>query len=671
MLLPLVAVAAAGLLTFRSSVAGLTEFRDETVGESKPIETVRNLLVRADEVGEIYVEHEDPAMGRRFEKLHSQIDRGFAALTTLSAPKERSLANSARSRWDYAVAAIGTAAYLPAGRDSARLDDFHDFIDQAGELVADAYSLNVSQVDVEISSLQQRARTQLLTALATLLTGLVAAGLLARRLHRSIAAPLASLENAAAQFGSDELSHRIPVTGDDELARVSRAFNGMAGQLQRSREELQYQALHDPLTGLPNMTLFMDRMEHAIARSNRKGTPFSVLYLDLDGFKAVNDTLGHEAGDELLVAVSERIRDSLRVEDTAARLGGDEFAILLEEADLDGAIETTQRLTRTFDATWASAATPVPITLSIGVATRQEGEELNQVLRHADAAMYAAKAVGKGQWRIFGPDLLAGVIETQTLRSELQLAVDRGEFVIHYQPIINLQTGAMEGVEALVRWNHPERGLLQPLEFLREAEESGHILHIDRWVLQEACRQVCAWQKNIPAAVNLCVSVNLSARQLQHPGLAQEVAEALSSSGLTAGDLMLEITETALVGETEAAATELGSLRKMGVKLALDDFGTGYSSLTHLLSFPIDYIKIDRSFVSAIGGDEARLELTLAIVKLAKTLNLKTVAEGIECVDQLNYLKALDCEFGQGYFFAKPQSPKQLELLLHGEMQSV
>ena len=413
MLLPVVAVAGAGVLTFRSSVAALEDFRDETVGESKPIESVRELLVRADDLGEAYVEKHDRMMGRRFKKLSVKIDRGFIKLATLSSLQERQVAAAARARWEEAFAAANKAASVPAGqyRDND-LDDFHDFIDQAGSLVADAYSLNLNQVSDEISSVQQRERRQLWTALAILVISSIAAGLLGRLVYRSITTPLALLERAASQFGSDELSHRISVTGDDELARVSRAFNDMAGKLQRSTDELHSQARHDPLTGLPNRTLFIERMEHAIARSDRSGTHFSVLYLDLDGFKAVNDTLGHEAGDELLVTVSERLRGSLRAEDTAARLGGDEFAVLLEGAGLGGAIETARRLTRTFSTTWAITAAEVPIAFSIGVAIRQDGEGLDQLLRQADTAMYASKAAGRGRWQVFGRDLDADVITT-------------------------------------------------------------------------------------------------------------------------------------------------------------------------------------------------------------------------------------------------------------------
>ena len=672
MLLPAVTVAGAGVLTFRSSAKAIEAFRDHTLEELKPLESIRALLELADDAGEIYVEEKEPAMARRFEKLGSQIDRNFAALAALHAhPEDRvagaasaaeTAAEIAHARWNQAVAALHQAASLPAGRYGNGLDNFHDLIDEAGSLVADVYSYSVKEIAVEVSSLQRRERQQLLTALAILVISSAGAGLLARRLRRSITKPLASLEDAASAFGSDDLSHRISVTGDDELARVSHAFNDMADKLQMSTDDLHDQALHDPLTGLPNRRLFMERMEHAIARSDRHATPFSVLYLDMDGFKAINDSMGHEAGDQLLVAVSQRLKASLREVDTPARLGGDEFAVLLEEADLNGAMVAAERLSHTFAGQLVIEGAEEPIALSIGIAARQNGETLDQLLGQADAAMYAAKGTGTGQWQVFQPGLEADVIE---LQSQLELAIEREEFVVHYQPIVTLQTEAIVGVEALVRWNHPERGLLPPSEFLEEAEKTDQILHIDRWVLGEACRQVRTWQKARPAARDLFVCVNASARQLQRPGFADEVTEALRSSELAPEDLTIEITETALVRDTKAAAGQLKMLKELGVKLALDDFGTGYSSLTHLLTFPIDIIKIDRSFVSAIG-DEERSKVALALVKLAETLHLKSVAEGIETEDQLDFLRSLDCELGQGYYFAKPLDSLQLEELLNG-----
>lgn len=664
MLLPLLVMTGAGVLTFRSSVGGLEAFQNETISEFKPIERLRTLLEKADDVGETYVENDDPEMARRFEELTIQIDREFAKLTALDTPDERQVADAARARWEHAAEAVGVATLLPAGRYGSSLDDFHDLIDESGSLLANVYSLSMDEIADEISGLQQGERERLLTALAILVTSMIAAALLGRKMYRSIAKPLVSLETAASQFGSAKLSHRIPIAGDDELARVGLAFNAMADKLHQSRSELHDQALHDPLTGLANRTLFMERMAQAIARSDRKGTDFSVLYLDLDNFKAVNDTLGHEVGDTLLAAVSERLKESLRLEDTPARLGGDEFAVLLEEADLGGAIETAKRLTDTFGGTWATAASEVPITFSIGVAVREGREGLDHLLRRADAAMYAAKAAGKGQWQVFGPGMDEVAVGRQSLRDDLQSAVDNREFVVHYQPVVDLQTGAIQGVESLVRWDHPERGVLPPSEFLAEAEETGHILFIDRWVLQEASRQVRAWQEAIPAAVDLRAYVNLSQRQLQHPGLADQVAEALDSSGLAPEDLILEITETALVHETDAALTELRKVKELGVTLALDDFGTGYSSLAHLMNFPIDIIKLDRSFVSAIGGNRKQSDLALALVKLAKNLRLTTVAEGIETEGQFDYLRALDSELGQGYYFAKPLDASQLEKLL-------
>jgi diguanylate cyclase (GGDEF)-like protein len=664
MLLPLVAAGVLGVVTFRATAGALKEFRTETVDESTRILGVRDLLVPADDAGEAYVETDDPAQAEQFAALSRRIDRGFTDLATLSTPEERELAAAAMGRWEAAFASVGKAASAPhADRDSL-LDPFHDRLDEAGSLLADLDTLNVQQVADEISSLRARERFQLFASLGTLLVGAVVGGLLSRRFYRSVATPLLQLEKAATRFGSDDLAHRIAVAGNDELASVSRAFNLMAGRLQESQDGLQHQALHDPLTGLPNRALFMEQMEIALARARRRATPVSVLYLDLDGFKEVNDAVGHQAGDEILVAVSNHLRKVLRAEDTPARLGGDEFGILLEEQDVRGAVHTAHRISRAFDEPWSISSGKVSIGISIGIATRHGDEALDLLLHQADAAMYAAKAGGKDRWRVFSPDLDAGVLETRTLQAELQRAVEREEFLVHYQPIVNLQTEAIEGVEALVRWNHPDRGILPPSAFLKEAEASGHILYIDRWVLEQACRQVRRWQADVPGAENLSVHVNLSAKQLQRPGLSEQVAEALGFSGLAPEKLMLEITETTLVRDAETAAAELARLKELNVELALDDFGTGFSSLSHLVRFPIDCIKIDRSFVSSTGSDVRRSQLVLALVNLGKTLHLQVVAEGIEEIGQLDHLRSIGCEQGQGYYFSKPVASRGMEELL-------
>jgi len=662
MLLALVAVAGARVVTFGTTISELEEFRAETVGQSEGIAKVRSLLEKADDAGEEYVETENAAAGKMFASISDDIARGFDDLERSGSPQERRLAASARIRWELAHATIQSAVYLSSGGDGARLDPFHDGVDQAAGLLSDEFALNVAEVGDEISALRIRERTQLYVSLVILFIGFVLGGLLSRRAYRSVTVPLKALEEAAAHLGRENLDHRIDVHGNDELARVGSAFNTMADKLQVSREELHHLALHDQLTGLPNRALFLEQLQHAIARARRKGDPVSVLYLDLDGFKSVNDSLGHAAGDELLVGVAERLRRSLREADTVARLGGDEFGILLEE-ELQGATQTAQRVVRQFERPWSLSSGSASVGVSIGIAAR-DGEELDELLRQADVAMYAAKASGKGQWRVFSPDLGTTVLTSKSFRAELQHAVEAEEFVVYYQPVMDIGDGSITGVEALVRWNHPERGILLPSEFLSEAETSGHVVPIDRWVLREACRQVRAWQTSIPGAEHLSLHVNLSARDLQHEGLTDEIADAVRGSGFAPADVILEITETTLVQDADAVATELSKLKELPVQLALDDFGTGYSSLSHLYEFPIDIIKIDRSFVGALGIDTRSPDLVKALVELGHTLGLTVVAEGVEQAAQLEYLRSIGCERAQGYYFAKPLNAEDLERFL-------
>jgi diguanylate cyclase (GGDEF)-like protein len=663
MLFALLAVAGARLVTFRTTASALEHFRAETVAESSRLIEVRRLLEHADDAGEAYVEKGDPAERKAFEAISTQIDLGLLQLEGIGSLRERRLTTSARLRWELAGASLQDALLLSPNGNGDRLDPFHDRVDEASALLGDRVALEVEEVGTEISALRTRERFQLIVSFAILFLACGLGGLLSRRVYRSIAAPLKALEEATTHLGNEDLSHRVAVTGNDELARVGSAFNAMADKLQLSREELQHHALHDPLTGLPNRALFMEQLEHALARARRKGTAVSVLYLDLDGFKTVNDTLGHEAGDEALVDVAERLRHSLREVDTVARLGGDEFGIVLEE-ELQGATLAAQRIVRQFERPWSLSSGYVSIGVSIGVAARANDEGLDELLRQADTAMYAAKASGKGRWRVFSPDLGTGELTIRSFRAELQHAVEAEEFVVHYQPVMDIRTGFITGVEALVRWNHPERGLLAPAQFLSEAEASGHVVHIDRWVLREACRQVRAWQRRVPGAEHLSVHVNLSPRGLQQPGLAEEIGETVRASGLAPDDLVLEITETTLVHDADAAAIELSKLKDLHVELALDDFGTGFSSLSHLYEFPIDIIKIDRSFIASLGVDARRPELVKALVELGKTLGLVVVAEGVEQAVQLDYLRSIGCERAQGYYFAKPLPADQMETFL-------
>ncbi|HEY3238272.1 MAG TPA: EAL domain-containing protein [Acidimicrobiia bacterium] len=432
--------------------------------------------------------------------------------------------------------------------------------------------------------------------------------------------------------------------------------------------ELINQALHDPLTGLANRTLLLDRIAHALARSGRSDSPTTVLFLDLDGFKTVNDSLGHSVGDKLLMAVGERLAGCLRPTDTIARLGGDEFAVLLEDTGTEAATLIAERLSRGLAAPFGVGGREVQARASIGIATGAPGKRAaDELLRDADLAMYMAKRQGKGGHAVFEAAMHTAVLERLELEADLSRALAGGEIVVYYQPIVRLADASLVGMEALVRWNRPGHGLVPPAGFIPAAEETGLILEIGRWVLEEACRQVAAWQADHAVSPPLQLSVNLSARQLQEPGLVAEVEEALRQSGLDPNRLVLEITESMLVKEPETAAERLRSLKRLGLRLAIDDFGTGYSSLNYLRRFPVDVLKIDRAFVGAIAGGPEDAALAHAIVRLAHTLELGTVAEGIETGEQLAELRKLGCELGQGYLFARPlPSDAMAELLRTG-----
>ncbi len=423
-------------------------------------------------------------------------------------------------------------------------------------------------------------------------------------------------------------------------------------------QQLRHQASHDPLTQLANRSRFTDHLEHALRRSERGHTQVGVLFMDLDNFKGVNDSLGHSAGDRLLTEVAERVQSCLRAVDTVARLGGDEFAILLEDvAGIAEVIAVTDRIFDSLRPAFLIDGKHLVVRASIGIAVSDpERHALNgdALLRDADTAMYVAKAHGKGRCEVFESSMQVAMLERLELLADLQRAVECHEFVLHYQPVISLASGELFGVEALVRWQHPRRGLIQPTEFISLAEESGVILALGRWILDEACRQAAAWQHEYPDVGGWTLSVNVSVKQLQHPGFVGEVEDALAASGLEPRRLILEITESVMMQDVALMMDRLGDLKALGVRLAIDDFGTGYSSLSYLRQFPFDLLKIDKSFIDDVAAVPQQKELTRAIIELGKTLDLELVAEGIENPDQLSRLQTLECELGQGFFFAKP-----------------
>jgi diguanylate cyclase (GGDEF)-like protein len=428
-------------------------------------------------------------------------------------------------------------------------------------------------------------------------------------------------------------------------------------------DSMLHQALHDSLTGLPNRRLFLDRLEHALQRSS--GTDaVAVLFLDLDRFKAVNDTLGHDAGDRLLVEVAGRLRGCVRPSDTIARLGGDEFAVLMEGLVTDrDAARLAERIAATVREPVMLDGREVLVTASAGIALGRGGDPL----RDADTAMYRAKAAGGGTYEFFEPSMRQAVTERLGLEADLLRGIRMHEFALHYQPIVDLESQAIVSVEALARWNHPERGLLAPAAFIPIAEDTGSIVEIGRWALREACRQLADWQARFPREEPLAVSVNLSGRQLQQPQLANEVARAVQQAGIDPSCLVLELTETIMMQNTEATLKTLRALKQQGVRLALDDFGTGYSSLGHLRSFPLDELKIPRPFVHGIERGLEDSAVARASLQLGETFGLDVVAEGIETREQLAELTRIGCRLGQGYLFARPGPPEQLEAQLAAE----
>jgi diguanylate cyclase (GGDEF)-like protein len=401
-------------------------------------------------------------------------------------------------------------------------------------------------------------------------------------------------------------------------------------------------------------------VEHALERSGRDGEPVSVLFMDLDDFKTINDSLGHAAGDRLLAEVGDRVKNTLRQADTAARLGGDEFAILLEDGG-DGleAAEVASRILHALEGPFHLEGKEVFVRASIGIAsaahmetTGPEGAE--ELLRNADVAMYMAKEAGKARYQVFEPAMHDTALKRLELKADLQRAVDNQEFVVHYQPVIELDSGRIEGLEALVRWQHPLRGVVGPLDFIPLAEETGLIVDIGKWVLHEACLRGKELQERFRVDPPLHMSVNISARQLQRPEIVDDVAVTLMETGLDPSSLVLEITESVMMQDMDLSIQRLAELKELGIKLAVDDFGTGYSSLNYIRRFPVDILKVDKSFVDGVseGGEESAL--TAAIIELAAILKLRPVAEGIERADQLEKLLALNCDLGQGFYFARP-----------------
>ncbi|MDP8901584.1 MAG: PAS domain S-box protein [Actinomycetota bacterium] len=477
-----------------------------------------------------------------------------------------------------------------------------------------------------------------------------------------------------AKDGSVVWVHEETVLVRDEAGepRFVQGIMSDVTQKKRSEERLHHLAFHDPLTGLPNRRLFVDHLGHALERTRRRGNRVAVLFMDLDGFKVVNDSLGHDVGDLLLTVVAQRLGRCLRPEDALARFGGDEFVVLLEDVDDPSeAVRVAERITQELRRPCVLEERQLYAAASIGVSLGHAGTHSPEgLLREADTAMYRAKEDGCS-YCVFDPAMHDRAVNRLEIENDLRRGIERNEFVVHYQPIVNLETGAVWGVEALVRWEHPERGLLNPDEFVSVAEESGLVVPMGELVLEEACRRAVEWQREFPLTPPLAISVNLSGRQLRRPDLPEIVGQALAKSGLPASSLGLDITETVYISALNANTVALDRLRALGIRISLDDFGSGYSSLSYLKQLPMDILKIDKSFTKGLGLEVEDTAIVQTVVDLAHILGMEVVAEGVEIEEQQTLLEEMGCDFAQGYHFSRPLPPEAASEFLNSAYRGV
>ncbi len=466
-------------------------------------------------------------------------------------------------------------------------------------------------------------------------------------------------------------SRRLHDFSQEDVNFMQALANVLANAIERRRteEQTQHEALHDPLTGLPNRNLFLDRLQHALSVAARRETPIAVLFLDLDQFKLVNDSLGHAAGDELLAAVAPRIEGALRPGDTVARFGGDEFAVLAEDVGNErGATRIAERIAESLARPFILREREHFVSASAGIAIGEGKEAPEALIRDADSALYRAKEHGRGGYEIFDEVMRSRVIEHMQIENDLRRAIQHEELELHYQPVVKLSDGSVVAMEALLRWNHPDRGMVGPLAFIPVAEESRLIVPIGRWVIEQACRQAALWQQLNPDSAPVSVAVNLSARQVADPDLLSHIEGSIRANRIDPSTLWLELTESTLLDETSFVERTLEALKGLGVRLVLDDFGVGFSSLGYLKRLPLSMIKLDRSFVENLADSSHDAAIVRAVSEMADTIGIGVVAEGVETEDQVLMASALGCGYAQGFHFAEPVPGAQIERLLEQPM---
>ena len=557
-----------------------------------------------------------------------------------------------------------------------------DVLLPGGSALTDAKTIGYLRLGMTRDGLRQRIRELLVSTVLVTSVIVLIGGLLSVFLSKRITSPIQRLKAATQDLAAGKFDTTLDIRSHDEIADLARSFEHMRGSLRNYHEQVEertaeltttnewlhkeigariavekkllHDALHDSLTGLPNREVFVDRLTHTIGiGKRRKDYLYAVLMLDIDRFKVINDSLGHQAGDQLLIAIGQRLIACVRPGDTVVRLGGDEFAMLLEDiSGLGNAVYIAERISTALAAPFTVAeGHEVFAAASIGIALSASGYEFSeQVLRDADTAMYQAKTSSNAAYAVFEPGMHTHALERLHLETDLRKAVERKEFIVYYQPIVSLADDSLQGYEALVRWLHPERGFLPPGEFIQMAEETGMIVAIDRLVMRESCRQMQEWHCQVPGRgrERAFISVNLSHKQMAQPDLVTYVDKVLRETGLEPGSLKLEITENVIIENPEEAIAMLSRLKALGVRLYIDDFGTGYSSLSYLHRLPIDGLKIDRSFIKNMGDNGENQQIVRTIILLARDLNIAVIAEGVETAHQRSLIKSMHCEFVTG-----------------------
>lgn len=615
----------------------------------------------------------------RQQVLESQraTDAEFTAgLALLDEPGMRAALGEVRQTWRKALSDVGlldaqVMAYTSRGDDGSAHAVLGGGSDRALAQLAVIDELARAELHKDLAEAQQFRRVAFAVVVVVVSTALLAMVYFARRMARDVLHPVEALRNGVGRVRAGELGHRVDLTHyqrENELTDLAAGFNEMAGELDTTHRELTFRALHDPLTGLPNRLALREHLSVLFANAGglREQPDVSVLFIDLDDFKVVNDTVGHAGGDELLRQVAERLSACIRCTDVVGRLGGDEFAVVVTRDASRSAVGVAERALGALSAPFVVQGQTMSVSASIGVGlTRPETTGAEELLDNADFAMYMAKGQGKRRYEVYDPALHAATTDHAALRADLRPAVADGELFLDYQPVMDLASGTIVGVEALVRWNHPVRGVVSPLDFIPLAEETGDIDDIGLWVLRTATNQLARWRRSGEAHAALWVSVNISPVQLRTPRLVARLVEALAFGPVPADAVVLEVTESALVLGVDGAADAIQMLKDTGARVALDDFGTGLSSLSTLAGLPIDILKIDRAFVSGQDGGLPSTPVLCTVLAFAENLGLGVIAEGVEEMAQSDTLLSLGCELGQGFGLGPPAASDQITALLN------